>query len=285
MEDRQLGRAWPAPAFGAGFRLGGFAAGIGPMLAVSPFVYGGSAGRGTGKTGGDRWCRQTLSAILACFSCNPAFPVKYSKCTRERLLFLRSPLPPVGGVRPRALQDPPACGPPRQPQRASGMTEAGPPPTSLWIPERTLSQLIESEQRFRDLSVSRGVPSESRDAFQRELPGRQALVPFPRDHIRSDGRRPTVEIHEAQIRDDGYSSHLSTARQLLRRKAGGSEPVYGRRAGYREFPAGFGHASAARVRMNDLRNSQRADGESRGRRALPSGGREELAPERGEDAV
>ena len=192
---------------------------------------------------------------------------------------------------------------------------------------RTLSQLIESERRFRDLFeqgpvayheldqegivrwvnqaecdllgveagamlgkpifdfVSRGVPSESRDAFQRKLTGRQALVSFPRDHVCSDGRHPTLDIHEAPIRDDGYSSHLSTARQLLRRKAGGSEPVYGRRAGYQEFPAGFGHASAARVRMNDIRNSQPAHGDSRGRPARPSGAREELAPERGENEV
>jgi PAS domain S-box-containing protein len=109
---------------------------------------------------------------------------------------------------------------------------------------RTLSQLIESEQRFRDLFeqgpvayheldqegivrwvnqaecdllgveagamlgkpifdfVSRGVQSESRDAFQRKLSGQQALVPFPRDHVCSDGRHLTLEIHEVLIRDD-----------------------------------------------------------------------------------
>ena len=200
-------------------------------------------------------------------------------------MFLRSPLPPVGGVRSRALPDPPACGPARQPQKAPGMTEAGPPPAPLWISERTLSQFIESERRFRDPFASQGIPSESRDAFQWMLPGQQALVPFPRDHIRSDGRHPTLDIREAPIRDDGYSPHLSTARQLLHREDGGSDPVYGRRAGYREFPAGFGHASVARVSMNDLRNSPPAHGESRGRPARRSGGREELAPERGEDEV
>jgi len=109
---------------------------------------------------------------------------------------------------------------------------------------RTLNQLIESEQRFRDLFergpvayheldqegivrwvnqaecdllgveagamlgkpifefVSRGIESESRDAFQRKLAGEQALVPFPRDHVRSDGRHLTLEIHEELIRDD-----------------------------------------------------------------------------------
>jgi PAS domain S-box-containing protein len=109
---------------------------------------------------------------------------------------------------------------------------------------RTLSQLIESEQRFRDLFeqgpvayheldqegivrwvnqaecdllgvdagamlgkpifefVSRGAQSESRDAFKRKLSGQEALVPFPRDHIRSDGRHLTLEIHEELIRDD-----------------------------------------------------------------------------------
>ncbi|MGA1992499.1 MAG: PAS domain S-box protein [Bryobacteraceae bacterium] len=109
---------------------------------------------------------------------------------------------------------------------------------------RTLSQLIESEQRFRDLFeqgpvayheldqegvvhwvnqaacdllgteagamlgrpifefVSRGTPSESREAFKRKLSGQQALAPFARDHIRSDGRHLTLEIHEALIRDD-----------------------------------------------------------------------------------
>jgi PAS domain S-box-containing protein len=108
---------------------------------------------------------------------------------------------------------------------------------------RALSQLIESEQRFRDLFeqgpvayheldqegnvrwvnqaecellgveasamlgrpifnfVSRGAPSESREAFQRKLSGQQALGPFPRDHIRSDGRHLTLEIHEVLIRD------------------------------------------------------------------------------------
>ena len=108
---------------------------------------------------------------------------------------------------------------------------------------RALSQLIESEQRFRDLFeqgpvayheldqegnvrwvnqaecellgveagailgkpifefVSRGAPSESREAFQRKLSGQQALDPFPRDHIRSDGRHLTLEIHEVLIRD------------------------------------------------------------------------------------
>jgi len=50
--------------------------------------------------------------------------------------------------------------------------------------------------------VSRGTQSESRDAFQRKLAGQQALVPFPRDHIRSDGRHLTLEIHEELIRDD-----------------------------------------------------------------------------------
>ena len=49
--------------------------------------------------------------------------------------------------------------------------------------------------------VSRGAPSESRDAFQRKLSGQQALDPFPRDHIRSDGRHLMLEIHEAPIRD------------------------------------------------------------------------------------
>jgi PAS domain S-box-containing protein len=108
---------------------------------------------------------------------------------------------------------------------------------------RTLSQLIESERRFRDLFeqgpvayheldqegivrwvnqaecdllgveagamlgkpifgfVSRGVESESREAFQRKLAGQQALVPIARDHIRSDGRHLTLEIHEELIRD------------------------------------------------------------------------------------
>ena len=108
---------------------------------------------------------------------------------------------------------------------------------------RALSQLIESEQRFRDLFeqgpvayheldqegnvrwvnqaecellgveagailgkpifefVSRGSQSESREAFQRKLSGQQALDPFPRDHIRSDGRHLTLEIHEVLIRD------------------------------------------------------------------------------------
>ena len=108
---------------------------------------------------------------------------------------------------------------------------------------RALSQLIESEQRFRDLFeqgpvayheldqegnvrwvnqaecellgveasamlgrpifnfVSRGAPSESREAFQRKLSGQQALGPFPRDHIRSDGRHLTLEIHEVLIRN------------------------------------------------------------------------------------
>ncbi len=110
---------------------------------------------------------------------------------------------------------------------------------------RTLSRLIESEQRFRDLFeqgpvayheldreglvrwvnqaecdllgveagamlgkpifefVSRGAQSESQDAFKRKLSGQEALVPFPRDHIRSDGRHLTLEIHEELIRDHG----------------------------------------------------------------------------------
>jgi PAS domain S-box-containing protein len=109
---------------------------------------------------------------------------------------------------------------------------------------RTLSQLIESEQRFRDLFeqgpvayheldregivrwvnqaecdllgvdagamlgrsifdfVSRGLQSESREAYQRKLSGQQALVPFPRDYIRSDGRRLTLEIHDVLIQDN-----------------------------------------------------------------------------------
>ncbi len=109
---------------------------------------------------------------------------------------------------------------------------------------RTLSQLIESERRFRELFeqgpvayheldqegivrwvnqaecdllgvdagamlgkpifefVSRGAQSESQDAFKRKLSGQEALVPFPRDHIRSDGRHLTLEIHEELIRDD-----------------------------------------------------------------------------------
>ena len=50
--------------------------------------------------------------------------------------------------------------------------------------------------------VSRGAQSESRDAFKRKLSGQEALVPFPRDHIRSDGRHLTLEIHEELIRDD-----------------------------------------------------------------------------------
>jgi len=108
---------------------------------------------------------------------------------------------------------------------------------------RALSQLIESEQRFRDLFeqgpvayheldqegnvrwvnqaecellgveasamlgrpifefISRGAPSESRETFQRKLSGQQTLTPFPRDHIRCDGRHLTLEIHEALIRD------------------------------------------------------------------------------------
>ena len=49
--------------------------------------------------------------------------------------------------------------------------------------------------------VSRGAPSESREVFQRKLSGQQALTPFPRDHIRSDGRHLTLEIHEALIRN------------------------------------------------------------------------------------
>src|ERR1017187_7832703 len=49
--------------------------------------------------------------------------------------------------------------------------------------------------------VSRGAPSEIRDAFQRKLSGQQALDPFPRDQIRSDGRLLTLEIHEVLIRD------------------------------------------------------------------------------------
>jgi PAS domain S-box-containing protein len=50
--------------------------------------------------------------------------------------------------------------------------------------------------------VSRGAPSDSRDAFKRKLSGQEALVPFPREHVRSDGRRLILEIHEALIRDD-----------------------------------------------------------------------------------
>ncbi len=50
--------------------------------------------------------------------------------------------------------------------------------------------------------VSRGAQSESQDAFKRKLAGQEALVPFPRDHIRSDGRHLTLEIHEELIRDD-----------------------------------------------------------------------------------
>ena len=49
--------------------------------------------------------------------------------------------------------------------------------------------------------VSRGAPSESQEVFQRKLSGQQALTPFPRDHIRSDGRHLTLEIHEALIRN------------------------------------------------------------------------------------
>jgi hypothetical protein len=52
MENRQPGRAWPAPAFGFGIWLGGRTAGIGPMLAVSPFVYRGA--RWTRHWGGRR---------------------------------------------------------------------------------------------------------------------------------------------------------------------------------------------------------------------------------------
>jgi PAS domain S-box-containing protein len=49
--------------------------------------------------------------------------------------------------------------------------------------------------------VSRGAPSESREVFQRKLSGQQALAPFPRDHIRSDGRHLTLEIYEVPIRN------------------------------------------------------------------------------------
>lgn len=49
--------------------------------------------------------------------------------------------------------------------------------------------------------VSRGSQSESREAFHRKLSGQQPLAPFPRDHIRSDGRHLTLEIHEVLIRD------------------------------------------------------------------------------------
>jgi PAS domain S-box-containing protein len=49
--------------------------------------------------------------------------------------------------------------------------------------------------------ISRGEPSESREAFERKLSGQQALDPFPRDHIRSDGRHLTLEIHEVPIRN------------------------------------------------------------------------------------
>jgi PAS domain S-box-containing protein len=68
--------------------------------------------------------------------------------------------------------------------------------------------------------VSRGAPSESREAFQRKLSGQQALDPFPRDHIRSDGRHLTLEIHEVLIRNaQGEATGMrSVMLDLTRRK-------------------------------------------------------------------
>jgi len=51
-------------------------------------------------------------------------------------LFLRSRTPPVGGVRPRARQNPPARRSPRRPQRPSGLPEVGLPPAPSSIPDR-----------------------------------------------------------------------------------------------------------------------------------------------------
>ena len=68
--------------------------------------------------------------------------------------------------------------------------------------------------------ISRGAPSESREAFQRKLSGQQALDPFPRDHIRSDGRHLTLEIHEVPIRNaQGEATGMrSVMLDLTRRK-------------------------------------------------------------------